>query len=102
MATYLVVHTPKTPGEADDADVRPPTQLEEMARDLGAESADPRWITTWSPDLHDDRLFSLWNASDAKSILGAIEKYGFLDDMEAQPVRVQEWGPHDVLTRENS
>jgi hypothetical protein len=102
MATYLVVHTPKANGEADEADVRPPTQLEAMARELGLESADPRWITTWSPDLHDDRLFSLWNASDAKSILDAIEKYGFLDDMEAQPVRVQEWGPGDVLTRDNS
>ena len=100
MANYLVVHTPKPAKDGDDAEVRPPTRLEDMARDLGGESSDPKWITTWSPDLHDERLFSLWNASDAKSILEAIEKYGFLDDMEAQPLRVQEWGPADVLNRD--
>jgi hypothetical protein len=24
-------------------------------------------------------------------------RYGFLDHMEAKPMRVQEWGPEDVL-----
>jgi hypothetical protein len=98
MAKYLVVHTPKESAKAEEGEVRPPTRLEEMARDLGSESSNPKWVTAWSPDLHDDRLFSLWEASDAKSILEAVEKYGFLDDMAAQPLRVQEWGPSDVLS----
>jgi hypothetical protein len=98
MAMYLVVHTPKTDEERDaETDVRPPTRLAEMARELGPDNSNPCWLKTWSPDLHDDRLFSLWRADDADSILNAIETYGFLDEMTAQPLRVQEWGPAEVL-----
>lgn len=97
MAIYLVIHVPKEPSTGGDDDTHPPTRLEDMARDLGNESSDPRWLKTWSPDLHDERLFTLWDAIDAQAILAAIERYGFLDDMTAQPLRVQEWGPADVL-----
>lgn len=101
MATYLVVHTPKSEDQRDEHEVRPPTRLEDLARELGREGAEPRWIRTWSPDLHDDRLFSLWEAEDAKAIQQAIESYGFLDDFSAQPLRVQEWGPADVLATDS-
>jgi hypothetical protein len=98
MATYLVIHTPKTDEEREgETEARPPTRLAEMAKELGAEDSNPRWLKTWSPDLHDDRLFSLWSAVDADSIMQAIEQYGFLDDLTAQPLRVQEWGPAEVL-----
>jgi hypothetical protein len=98
MATYLVVHTPKTQEERDsETEVRPPTRLEDMAKELGPEGSNPQWVKTWSPDLHDERLFSLWIAEDAQSILAAIETYGFMDDLTAQPLRVQEWGPSEVL-----
>ena len=99
MATYLVVHTPKTEEEIEaESVVRPPTRLEDLARDHGTETANPRWIKTWSPDLHDERLFSLWDAIDAQAINSTIETYGFLDHMTSHPVRVQEWGPDEVLT----
>ena len=99
MATYLVVHTPKTTEEVEaESEVRPPTRLEDLARDHGAETSEPRWIKTWSPDLHDERIFSLWDAADAQKILSVIETYGFLDDMTSHPVRVQEWGPIEVLS----
>jgi hypothetical protein len=99
MATYLVVHTPKTTEEIDsETEVRPPTRLKELALDHGGDSSDPRWIKTWSPDLHDERLFSLWDATDAQKILAVIETYGFLDDLTPHPVRVQEWGPDDVVS----
>lgn len=99
MATYLVVHTPKTTEEIDaETEVRPPSRLADLARNHGVDSSDPRWLKTWSPDLHDERLFSMWDATDAQQILVAIETYGFLDDMTPHPVRVQEWGPSDVLS----
>ena len=99
MGTYLVVHTPKTSEElAEEEEIRPPTRLKDLAQVHGNDGSDPRWIKTWSPDLHDDRLFSLWDAADAQTILSAIESFGFLDNMTAHPVRVQEWGPADVLS----
>ena|SRR3712207_1154891 len=94
MALYLVVHTPV---ETDDAAVRPPSSMLELARASVAEGAAPRWLRTWSPDLHDDRIFSLWEAESAAEITTTMDRYGFLDHMEAQPLRVQEWGPEDVL-----
>ena len=94
MALYLVIHTPSEP--EDDA-VRAPSRLVELARAAGAEGASPRWLKAWSPDLHDDRIFSLWEAENAADITTAMGRYGFLDHMEAKPLRVQEWGPDDVL-----
>ena len=94
MAQYLVVHTPKT----EDLDATsPPTRLSNLARQHGHETAQPRWIRAWSPDLHDDRMFSLWEAVNAEAILKVIAEFGFLDTMDAHPVNVREWGPADVL-----
>lgn len=64
------------------------------------EGVRPRWIKTWTPDLNDDRLFSLWEALNAAEILEALEAFGFLDDMTAQALNVREWGPEDVLAAE--
>lgn len=97
MAVYLVVHAPKL---VDEAAVRAPSRLADLARASMAAEAWPRWVKTWSPDLHDDRIFSLWEARDAAEIVGALERYGFLDDMTAEPLRVREWGPDEVLAVE--
>ena len=94
MALYLVVHTPKP--EASDA-IRPPTRLRELAEASADESDAPRWLKAWTPDLHDDRIFTLWDAKSADEVRRALDDYGFLDDMEAVPLRVREWGPKDVL-----
>ena len=96
MAQYLVVHTPKT--ESDEDAIGPPTRLSELARVHGNEFSQPRWIRTWSPDLHDERIFSLWEAASAEEIRKVIDAFGFLDHMDAHPVNVREWGPADVLT----
>jgi len=98
MATYLVIHTPKADQEAGDA--APPTRLAELAREHGQDGARPRWLRTWSPDLHHDRIFSLWEAANAEEIRKTIGRFGFLDTMDAHPVNVQEWGPADVLEAE--
>lgn len=97
MALYLVVHSPR-PGAEDEQ--RPPSRLLELARASEPGGATPRWLRAWSPDLNDDRIFSLWEASDAEEIRGALEAFGFLDDMTAQPLRVREWGPAEVLAAE--
>lgn len=96
MALYLVVHTPRAAAD-EERTVRPPTRLLELAQASLAEDASPRWLRTWSPDLHDDRLFSLWESDSAAAIEGALARFGFLDDMEAQPIRVRQWGPDEVL-----
>lgn len=97
MARYLVIHTPKP---EDERVVRQPTRLLDLARASSVEGVRPRWIKTWTPDLNDDRLFSLWEALNAAEILEALEAFGFLDDMTAQALNVREWGPEDVLTAE--
>jgi hypothetical protein len=94
MASYLVIHTPRT--ELSD-ESRPATRLIELARIHGTNGAQPRWLRTWSPDLHDDRIFTFWEASSAQDILNTIAVFGFLDHMDAQPINVREWGPQDVL-----
>lgn len=97
MALYLVVHTP---AEEDEGAARGPSRLLDLARKHGPDDARPRWIRTWSPDLHDERIFSLWEAQDAESILLVLTAFGFLDHMAAKPLRVQEWGPEDILRAE--
>ena len=89
-----MVHTPRD--LADDR-VWPPTKLRELAEASLRGERLPRWLKTWSPDLHDDRLFTLWEAASADEIRGALEEFGFLDDMDAAPLRVREWGPADVI-----
>jgi hypothetical protein len=97
VALYLVVHTPR--GEAADG-VRPPTRLRELALASQDSTRSPRWLRAWSPDLHDDRIFSLWEAKSAAEVRAALEEFGFLDDTDSTPLRVREWGPDDVLAAE--
>jgi len=99
MPIYLVVHTPR---QGEEETVQAPSRMVELAREHGREDSRPRWIRTWSPDLHDDRLFSLWEATAAEDISATMERYGFLSDMDAHPVCVQEWGPEDVLSQEKA
>lgn len=100
MTTYLVVHTPKL--ESESASPSPPTRLVDLAREHGRADSQPRWLRAWSPDLHDERIFSLWEATNAEEIRSAIERFGFLDTMDAQPVNVREWGPDDVLAADTA
>jgi hypothetical protein len=95
LALYLVVHTPS---EREAESVRPPTRLRELAEASTTHGRSPRWLNTWSPDLHDDRIFTLWEAENAEQVRSALAEYGFLDDMDATPLRVREWGPDDVLS----
>jgi len=94
LAHYLVVHTPT---ERAVESVRPPTRLIELAEVSTSHDRSPRWLKTWSPDLHDDRIFTLWDAENAEEVRSALAEFGFLDDMDATPLRVREWGPEDVL-----
>jgi hypothetical protein len=95
MSLYLVVHTPRT--EEDEEKIFPPTRMLEMARDHGDGNSRTQWLRTFSPDLHDERHFTLWEAKSAEDITEVMERYGFLSEMESHPVRVQEWTPADVL-----
>lgn len=97
MATYLVIHAPIS---EEEGAVRKPSDLVGLARAATAPRANPRWIKTFSPDLHDDRLFTLWEADNAAEIEAVLERFGFLNDMTAAPIRVREWGPVDVLASE--
>jgi hypothetical protein len=94
LARYLVVHTPSD-SEVDS--IRPPTRLRELAETSTSSGRSPRWLKTWSPDLLDDRIFTLWDAENADEVRSALAEFGFLDDMDATPLRVREWGPEDVL-----
>ena len=100
MALYLVVHSPTEESEKPDAAVRPPTRLRELAEATGDQSRSARWIKTWSPDLHDDRIFTLWEAASANDVKAMLDEFGFLDDLDALPLRVREWGPEDVLAEQ--
>lgn len=97
MARYLVIHTPV---ETEPGEDRPPTRLVDLARSHAGDQARPRWLRAWSPDLHDERLFTLWDASSADEILKTIRAFGFLDNMDSQAINVREWGPEDVLAAE--
>lgn len=94
MALYLVVHAPKS---EEELSVRPPTRLRELAEASQQNGRRARWIKAWSPDLHDDRIFTLWEAESAGDVREALVEFGFLDDLDATPLRVREWGPADVL-----
>jgi hypothetical protein len=97
LALYLVVHAPR---EETDASVRPPTRLRDLAEAATGSGEGARWLKAWSPDLHDDRIFTLWDARSADEVRGALEEYGFLNEMDSTPLRVREWGPEDVLAVE--
>jgi hypothetical protein len=97
LALYLVVHSPKPETETE---VRPPTRLRELAEASNSNGDGPRWIKAWSPDLLDDRIFTLWQATSAEDVRVALAEFGFLDDFDANPLRVREWGPADVLAEQ--
>lgn len=94
LARYLVVHDPS---KRDVESVLPPTRLKELARASASNTRSPRWLKAWSPDLHDDRIFTLWDAKSADEVRAALAEFGFLDDMDSTPLRVREWGPEEVL-----
>ncbi|MCC7021829.1 MAG: hypothetical protein IT338_03325 [Thermomicrobiales bacterium] len=95
MARYLVVHAPvEDAGET----IHPPTRLRELASASREGNRAARWLKAWSPDLHDDRIFTLWEANSADEVRAALEEFGFLNDMQATPLRVREWGPDEVLS----
>ncbi len=94
MATYLVIHTPV---ESEEEMAHKPSDLLGLARSATEARANPRWLRTFSPDLNDDRLFTFWEADNAAEIHAMLERYSFLNNMSAHPIRVSEWGPVDVL-----
>jgi len=94
MALYLVVHTPR---KDDEETLYPATRMTEMARDHGQEGERTRWLTAWSPDLHDERHFTLWSAHSAEDVREVMKRYDFLSEMDSEPVCVQQWTPSDVL-----
>ena len=100
MARYLVVHSPN---ESEDPAllIQRPTDMLGLAQASAVEDARPRWIKTWSPDVHDDRIFTLWEAEDAAQIQATLLRYGFLDHLEVQAIHVTEWGPDDVLAAQS-
>lgn len=98
MPQYLVVHSPRE--DSDPNEIHAPTRMVDLARQAGAEGANPRWVTTYDTDVTDERMFTLWETDDPAAILEALTNYGFLSHMEAKPVRVEAWGPADVLAAE--
>jgi len=99
MARYLVIHSPH---DAEDEIVRQPTDMLALAEQHGKDASSPRWLKAWSPDLHDDRIFTLWDARNADEISKVLSKFGFLDHMDVQALRVQEWGPEEVVDAQSS
>lgn len=94
MALYLAIHTPI---DAEDETVHEPTDLHGLALKAGSKTSAPRWLKAWSPDLHDERIFTLWESDDAESIVSTLQRFGFLDHMETKAFQVTEWGPDQVL-----
>jgi hypothetical protein len=98
MARYLVIYTPDPTKEED---VNPPANLVGLARASIESNRGPRWLRSWSPDLHDDRIFTLWEADEAADITRMMSRFGFLHDGSVVPIRVREWDPEDVLAAES-
>lgn len=95
MTTYLVIHTPI---ESNEHEIKPPTDLAGLASAHGKPDSTPRWLRAWSPDLSDDRIFSMWEARNAGEIVLVLERFGFLDQMDYSAIPVNEWGPEDILS----
>jgi hypothetical protein len=99
MARYLVIHTPI---ELEDTSVQVPARMAEFARFAGAEDANPRWLKSWSPDLNDDRIFSLWDAERGAEIERVLLRFNFSTHMRMEALRVWEWGPEEVLASDTN
>jgi hypothetical protein len=98
MTRYMVIHE-MNDGSEDHS--KPPTRLAELAKELGKDGAQPQWLTTYSPDLNDDRMVSMWEAANAEQVRKAIADYGFLDHLTPKVFAVREWGPGDVLASDD-
>jgi hypothetical protein len=98
MSLYLVEHIP----HGNDETVSRPTDLIGLARHAGDTRHGARWLSTFTPDLHDDRHFSLWEASTAAEIEAVMTAFGFLDDWDIKAFVVRQWGPEDVIAEHDS
>lgn len=98
MTRYMVIHEMNDDSEDH---TRPPTRLMELAENLGKDGSDPQWLSVFTPDLNEDRVVSVWEASNADRVKSAIEEYGFLDHLTPKVFAVREWGPADVLQAEH-
>jgi hypothetical protein len=96
VVLYLVETIPP---DSDDGEgsIAPPSDLVGLARHAQEATHGARWLTTFTPDLHDDRHFSLWESPDADEIRSVMERFGFLTDGAVLIVAVRQWGPDDVL-----
>jgi hypothetical protein len=97
MAMYLVEHIPY---DTELDSVSQPTDLKGLARHSLNATHGARWLTTFSPGLHDERHFSLWEAPDVDAIRTAMAKFGFLSDGVVKAFVVRQWGPDDVLSEQ--
>ena len=97
MALYLVEHIPYA-DEVDQDIAAQPTNLAGLAEHALATTRGARWLTTFSPDLHDDRQFSLWESPDVDSIRVVMARFGFLSDGIVKAFAVRQWGPEDVIS----
>jgi hypothetical protein len=96
---YLVETVP-VPELVDESHVSPPSDLPGLAAYSAAATHGARWLTTFSPDLHDERHFSLWESPDADEIRTIMDRFGFLTDGIVKIFAVRQWGPEDVLAEQ--
>jgi hypothetical protein len=101
VALYLVETIPDSHEEIEDVPVQSPADLPGLAQYSVDATHGARWLTTFSPDLHDDRHFSLWEAPDADDIRSVMERFGFLHEGTIKMFMVRQWGPEDVLSAQN-
>ena len=97
MAIYLVEYIPLA---TEDDSVAQPSDLEGLARHSLDAIHGARWLTTFSPGLHDERHFSLWDAPDVDAIRTLMARFGFLSDGIVKAFAVRQWGPDDVLSEQ--
>ncbi len=97
MAIYLVEYIPL---DTEDDSVSQPSDLEGLARHSLDAIHGARWLTTFSPGLHDERHFSLWDAPDVDAIRTLMARFGFLSDGIVKAFAVRQWGPDDVLSEQ--
>ncbi|HQY29734.1 MAG TPA: hypothetical protein PK691_00505 [Thermomicrobiales bacterium] len=97
MGLYLVETIPSEHEDLDNVPVQSPSDLRGLAEYSAATNHGARWLTTFSPDLNDDRHFSIWESPDADEIRSLMDRFGFLHEGTVRIVQVRQWGPSDVL-----
>jgi len=98
VALYLVETIPDTHEEIEEVPLQRPADLPGLARYSAGATHGARWLTTFSPDLNDDRQFSLWEAPEAEDIRSVMQRFGFLHEGTVKMFMVRQWGPEDVLS----